>query len=288
MHNRNSLLAAAMCCLAVSVGYGQASSHLKAGETDRPRVQVLSASQMAAPDAAVLAGRRSEIAGAAEINGFDVNTGTWIQNQVVCPDAPRHLIMHYVKLSPDGSVSLFTAIVPRDASHVRIIPVLYHGAPAGHVLGSTESQRDLINGVISTKAITAGVAAESDWTSLAYCYAALGGAEPTGQSVTSPEETTPIVVISPEGKVREMSFSAMGPGRLYQDWRIEFDRQIQVKSIALSARTIRTGQPVPVVAAGSHPVPVVSAGSRPVPVVPAESHAVPAVPAESHPVPQPK
>jgi hypothetical protein len=211
-------------------------------------VQVLSAAQMSTEDAAVLAAHREAISSAAEVNGYDIRSGSWIQNQVLCPNAPSHVLMHYLKISKDGSVSLFTAAVPRTQGgthlRVRIIPVLYHGAPAFHVFGSIPSQRALIDEVIPAKPFASSKDG-FDWTSLAYCYAALAGAEPASKSITAPEQTVPTLEQSTEGALREMRFTILGPEHLLQDWRIVLDRQARVKAIFLSTKPQSGPRPVP-------------------------------------------
>jgi hypothetical protein len=243
--------AMAICPLTASFACGQAEPS-PASVTDEARpaakVQVLSAAQMSKEDAAVLAAHRETISSAAEVNGYDIRSGSWIQNQVLCPYAPRYLLMHYLKINQDGSVSLFTAAVPRTHGdprlRVRIIPVLYHGAPAFHVFGSLPAQRALIDEVIPAKPFTSPKDG-SDSASLAYCYAALAGAEPAAKSVTAPEQTMPILEQSTEGELREMRFTILGADHLLQDWRIVLDRQARVKAIFLSTKPQSLPQPIP-------------------------------------------
>ena len=102
---------------------------------------------------------------------------------------------------------------------------------------------------------SASAAAVPGWTSLAFCYAALAGAEPTSPNVTAPEAITPIMSESPEGKVQRMSFSVVGPDHLLQDWKIEFDRQLEVKSIVLTTRPTTAPQTLPVTTMKPRPVP---------------------------------
>jgi hypothetical protein len=237
----------AIGALAVWLGRGEAQPAANGADEAAPKVQVISAGQMSAQDAEVVAAHRKAIASAAELNGYDITSGSWIENQVICPDAPRHVIMHYLKISPDGALSLFTAAVPRsdegsEQLRVRIVPVLYHGAPAFHVFGSSPSQRELMNEVISTKSLTGPQGPDKNWTTLAFCYAALAGAEPTSKSVTAPEEVIPMLELDLDKKVREMRFSVLGPDHLLQDWKIVFDHQAQVKEIFLSAKPVAAPQ----------------------------------------------
>ena len=237
-------LAACFAC-----GQAQPSPPAKGEAGATAKVQVLSAAQMSKDDADVVAANRNAIASAAEVNGYDLGSGSWIRNQVVCPDASRHVLMHYLQINRDGSVSLFTAAVPRSPGatnlRVRIVPVLYHGAQAFHVFGSSPSQRELINEVVTAKPYAGPGKDDFDWTTIAYCYAALAGAEPASKSVTSPEVGTPILQVSQEGDLRELHFSAVGPEHLTQDWRIVFDRQAQVKGIFLSTKAQNSQQTIP-------------------------------------------
>lgn len=250
-------LAAIQCCLAASFACSQAMPVEAPVDASHSvmRVQILSSSQMSKDDADLLSARKAAVAEAGQFSGYDVSTGNWIQSQVLCPDAPNHEIVHYLKMAPDGSLSLFTAVIPRTGGRVRIIPVLYHGAPAFHVFGSTPSQRDLINEVISTKGVSGVVNADSDWTTLAYCYAALVGAEPMSKSVTTPEEISPRLAVSGDGKVQEMSFTVLGADHLRQEWRVLFDRHTQVKAIELSAGSLQTPRTVPESQMKRQPIP---------------------------------
>jgi hypothetical protein len=250
-------LAAINCFLMAALACAQATPAAATADAthDAIRLQILSTSQMSKSDAALLSARDSDVAEAAQFSGYDLSGGGWIQNQVLCPNAPNHLIVHYLRLAPDGPVSLFTAIIPYRQGRVRIIPVLYHGAPAFHVFGSLPGQRELINEVISTKAVAGTVDADSDWTTLAFCYAALVGAEPMSRSVTTPEETSPRLSISSDGKVQEMSFSVLGPERLRQEWRVLFDKHTQVKLIELSAGALQTPRAIPESQTKMQPIP---------------------------------
>jgi hypothetical protein len=257
MYREVARRAAAICCLAAPFSCAPAS--LAQGSGDTPgaamRVQILSSSQMQQPDARLLETRQGDVRKAAELYGYDVSTGTWLQNQVICPDVPGYLLIHYLKIAQDGRVSLFTAVVPRADGRVRIVPVLYHGAQALRVLGSSPEQRAWINEVVPTKKIAAGPKLDDDWSSLAYCYAALGGAEPTSTSVTSPEETRPTLVLSTEGKALEMSFSVVGADHLFQNWTVFFDKRGEVKSIAMTASAVRPPRTAPVVELKTHVIP---------------------------------
>jgi len=309
MYRQILIAAMAVSPLTASFAWQGEPHPMSDGTGGDAKVRVLSAAQMSEGDAAVLEAHREAIASAAEVNGYDLGTGSWIRNQVVCPDAPRHVLMHYLKINQDGSLSLFTAAVPRSGGtanlRVRIIPVLYHGAPAFHVFGSLPAQRDLINEVVSAQQFAKPVKNDLDWTPLAYCYAALAGAEPTAKSVTAPEETTPLLVVSQERELREMLFSVVGPEHVAQNWRIVFDRQAKVTGIILSAKPVNDVQKV--VPGGAPPVgappsagTVASPGTQASPGTPHSKQKeipqgtvpperpIPAQPLQEKPIPQPQ
>lgn len=257
MYRNVARRATAICCLAVPFSCALASLAQGSGDTRGAGmpVQILSASQMRQPDAGLLEARQGDVGKAAELYGYDLSTGTWLENQVICPDVPNYLLMHYLKIAQDGGVSLFTAVIPRADGRVHIVPVLHHGVQALRVLGSSPEQRAWINEVVPTKKIAAGPKLDDDWASLAYCYAALGGAEPTSTSVTSPEETKPTLELSTEGKALDMSFSVVGADHLFQNWTVFFDKRGQVKSIAMSARAVRAPRTAPVTELKTHVIP---------------------------------
>ncbi len=240
-------LTACLWCLAGALNSAHASS-IDAENTPQEstdKLQVLSVGQMAPADAALLDEHRRDIAAAAEFHGYDVSSGTWIQSQVACPYAPRYVILHDLQLTQDGSISLFTALIPRSSGQVRIIPVLHHGAQALTIFGSTPGQRSLIDDVISARQLSEPPNQNDDWATLAFCYGALAGAEPVASSTASPEQTSPRLDLDENGKVREMSFSVLGPDHFYQDWTIQFDGHGKVKSIGLSARGLHPALEIP-------------------------------------------
>jgi len=231
-----------------------------------PKVRVLSVGQMSPADAALLADRRSDVAAAAKYHGYDLSSGTWIVSQIACPFAPNYLILHDVQLHHEGSVSLFTALIPRNAGQVRIFPVLHHGAQALRVFGTTPALRRLIDEVISSRQVADVPNQNGDWTTLAYCYGALAGAEPAGASGMASEPTAPRILVGDNNKVRELSFSVPGPDHVLQDWIIDFDSQGQVKSIALSAREFNAPKQIPTPALPRSHVILPSQRSAPTPI----------------------
>src|SRR6185437_1008918 len=81
-----------------------------------------------AADRAIVASRKANIKQSAEIYGYDLEVGNWTPTEVGCAALPDVILLHYVRVFPDGAQSRFTAVVPRATGRVRIVPVLYHGA----------------------------------------------------------------------------------------------------------------------------------------------------------------
>ena len=270
---RTRISAAAVLWGLACVGMAQAPVPPDASPSadSRTQVRVISSGQMEKADAELVGAHQAEIAQAAEFYGYDIDSATWIQSQVLCPYAPNHLLIHYLKLSHDGSVSLFTAAVPRKNGQVRIVPVLYHGPGAHQVFGATAPQRELINQVVSVKTTDQN----PDWASVAYCYAALAGAEPTAIKTAIPELSLPIMTVSPDGKSREMHLSTISSDQLVQDWSVQFDGAGHVELIDFSVRAVpvvpkpreakkKTRVPTEAVVQ-MHPVPEGAVVSRPIP-----------------------
>src|SRR5271155_401462 len=70
---------------------------------------------MDSADRELLRARRKELISEAAFYGYDITTGNWIYDQAVCQQLPNTLLLHYLKKFPDGSESLFTALIPQTA-----------------------------------------------------------------------------------------------------------------------------------------------------------------------------
>src|ERR1700758_3303928 len=79
-------------------------------------------------DRELLQVRKKELISEAQFYGYDITTSGWIYDQTICPQLPNTLLLHYLNKFPDGSESLFTAVIPRGTGRVRIVPVLFRNS----------------------------------------------------------------------------------------------------------------------------------------------------------------
>ncbi|MGA8042894.1 MAG: hypothetical protein WCA37_08840, partial [Terracidiphilus sp.] len=80
---------------------------------------------MNAKDRLLAANAESSIAERAARLGYDLASGRWTYEQIVCPALPNHLFLRYTKSVGAGDVTQFSASIPRGSEgRVRIIPIL--------------------------------------------------------------------------------------------------------------------------------------------------------------------
>lgn len=271
-----AVLAIAGSCFAASLCAAQTAG---TAATEGPSgVQILSSDRMNTQDAALLSARQTDLQQAAEMYGYELSTGAWLQNQVQCRVLSDNLLMRFRQTRPNGAISLFTAIVPRDRKSVRIVPLLYRGVEAERGFEASLAVRDLINRMTAyalqlNPADAASTAQDSRWNDLADCFAAMAGSDPASLDWTG--RTDPIVEIAPSADphrtgVRSIAFSAVGPDIPPQDFEILFDGQAHVKTITVSARPLHAPAPVHTATEKSGPLPAVQPStekSPPAPVV---------------------
>ena len=91
-------------------------------------LQHIAADAMSAADRAAVESHQGELAETAKIYGYNFEAENWSYEQTVCPPMPENILLHYRQIFPDGTESLFTALIPRGAGRVHVVPVLYHNA----------------------------------------------------------------------------------------------------------------------------------------------------------------
>lgn len=187
-----------------------------------------SPAQLPTSDAALLRTRHREIVSEAAFFGYDLSARGWSFDQVACPWMPNDILLQYRRRSRDGAQSLFTALVPRQAGRVFVVPVLYRNAtPFQSAIGSERSI------AVFNRAVPADVAQKaaqpgSQWLSLALCYAELVGAQPhvpkeSSNNIGLIRAPDPTLRISNADDSRQIIFSDQeAPGR-YQVWTIRLN-----------------------------------------------------------------
>jgi hypothetical protein len=186
------------------------------------------ADQMSAKDKLLAADAESSIAEHAGVNGFDLENGQWVYEQIVCPALPNHLFLQYKRNNGVGDVTVFSASIPRgNEGRVRIVPILKRGyslfspAPINALTISAfnhirdEEQED----------------ANQSWLGNGLCYAALAGAHP---EVAAPDEvpdlnkpiptmTAILAVRNSEGEVIHFADKSAKPRPM--EWSMTFTRK---------------------------------------------------------------
>ena len=141
-------------------------------------LQHLAADKMDAGDRELLRRRQKELTAESQFYGYDLTVGTWTYDQTVCPALPNTLLLHYLEKFPDGSESLFTALIPRDSGRARIVPVLYRNASP--YLPSVKNPRNfaLFNSLVPAAVAKQDSDPQGRWLSLGVCYAEVVGGRP--------------------------------------------------------------------------------------------------------------
>src|SRR6185312_2546914 len=179
-----------------------------------------------AADRAIVASRTANIKQSAKIYGYDLGAGNWTPAEVGCAALPDVILLHYVRIFPDGAQSRFTAVVPRAAGRVRIVPVLYHGATPFVPAAANPRNYALFNQLVQQ----AGGDAH-DRLRLSGCYAELTG----GDSFPLPETRPaiagapgPTLHLQPETKTSHVTLASRATRDSYQVWNISFSSKGQV------------------------------------------------------------
>ncbi len=192
------------------------------------------AAQMDPADAALLHARHRELTTEAAFFGYHLDDSGWTSDQVLCPEIDG-VLLHYRRTARNGAESLFAAFIPRDASRVYVVPVLYHGAtPFASAIGSERSLAVFNRAVAAASAEKAlNPDGSGNWLQLAVCYAEFVGAEPWVITQAN-QEASLIHAPQPTLRVSEIDhFSHVvfadrdAPGR-YQVWDVTFSSQGRV------------------------------------------------------------
>lgn len=124
-------------------------------------------------DARIFEQRRSEIAREARFYLFNIDSGVWTWEQVMCPEIPGQILLQYSSAQADGKESRFSVLVPRGSGRVRVVPVLYRsGSPFGVAISNPHNIQ-LFNAAVPADVAREGVAEDGHWLSLASCYVEL-------------------------------------------------------------------------------------------------------------------
>lgn len=222
--------AAALFALLIS------TSPVRAQESEPAYIPLVhrTAAQMDSADAALLHARHRELTTEAAFFGYDLDSAGWTLDQVLCPDIDG-VLLHYRRAARNGAQSLFAAFIPRDASRVYVVPVLYHGAtPFASAVGSERSLAVFNRAVAADSAEKAlDPSGSGNWLQLAVCYAEFVGAEPwvitqANQETGLVRAPQPVLRVSEVDHLSHVVFADRdAPGR-YQVWGVTFSSKGRV------------------------------------------------------------
>lgn len=183
---------------------------------------------MDSADRELLRARRKELISEAAFYGYDITTGNWIYDQAVCQQLPNTLLLHYLNKFPDGSESLFTALIPRTAGRIRIVPVLYRNAAP--YLPAVENPRNfaIFNALVPEDIAKKDAGPQGRWLSLGVCYAEVVGGQPNvpdepsldAATIKAPVSTYRFDTVT---KQRQVQFPDRDAAKIFKIWTISLN-----------------------------------------------------------------
>jgi hypothetical protein len=186
-----------------------------------------SADTMAISDRDLLHTRKRELINEAQFYGYDITSGGWTYDQAICPQLPNVLLLHYLNKFPDGSESLFTALVPSHGNRVRIVPVLYRNAVPYTPAVRNPRNFAIFNALVPPDIAKKESGPDGKWLSLGVCYAEIVGGRPNVPNVPSLDTATiraPIPTIQIDaGKLRRIEFSDRDSSNAFKVWTISLN-----------------------------------------------------------------
>lgn len=200
--------------------------------------EVRPAEQMDAQDAAAVKAKHREVVTEAAFWGYDLNAGQWTWDQVVCPEIPDAVVLHYRKKGSKGEF-LFTAVVPRGAGRVLVAPVLYGGATPFESATGARRTTSVFDQAVPAEVGRRDIEPEGHWLQLAMTYAVIAGAEPRVPNVAEQQPglmkaPEPALALSEASHAREVVFSDHQAPRHYTVWTIDFNGQGRVTDASAS------------------------------------------------------
>lgn len=227
------------------------------GQQDNHAENRLGPDAMSASDNAVLVDRQNDLVQAARIYGYTLESGAWSYEQVLCTPMEGWIMLHYFQHYPDGTDSLFTALVPRRAGRVRIVPVLYRNTTP-----FTPAPRNPRNYAVFNDLVTGSRGSSEDWLKLSACYAELTGAPADigldgNQRIGIAGAPLPTVHLNPLGQSTRVTLSSRESAHAYKVWDISFNHRGQVIAAVTEDFSVPSGietaegQPAPATAVNS-------------------------------------
>jgi hypothetical protein len=183
-----------------------------------------------------LEAHKDDLVEAARIYGYNLEAGNWSYQQTLCAPMPETMLLHYFKNYPDGTQSLFTALVPRGAGRVRIVPVHYRNATPYLPAPKNPRNYALFNDLVSPS--TSG----RDWLELSACYAELTGGytyvPPAHDDIGIAGAPSATVHVDVRDKSTSVTFAEREGARTYRIWSIAFNRNGRITGAGTEERSV--------------------------------------------------
>ena len=223
---------AAFLLFATGAAVAQTDSADLAQAKPRPfSLELRTSGQMDAEDTATLNSRQADLVRQARFYGYDLTNGDWSIEQAICPLMPDTLMLHYLARQPQGTESLFTALVPRGASQndgrIWIVPIYYRNATPYHPAARNKRNYEVFNQVVPSALAGQAVQQNGNWLPYAACYAEMVGGHPHVAMYTDPEDktlqtTAPFISLSKAFKVQQIRFADRVTGDTTEVWALNF------------------------------------------------------------------
>jgi len=235
-----------------------------------------SPAQMDPADRSLLHAKQRDIAGEAAFFAYDLASGGWTYDQAVCPALPDQLMLHYRKQFRDGAESLFTALVPRAAGRVFVVPVLYRNATPFRSSAGSERSIAVFNRVVPAGVAESAVQPDGKWLVLALCYADMVGSDAhalkhAGAEVGLSRAPVATLHLSEATTAREIVFTDRDAPGQYLVWnlilndkgRVTAATQVKLSDYVAQVKTPRELQEKPMPEGKEPPVKVLPPGQEP-------------------------
>src|SRR5271156_5170461 len=188
---------------------------------------------MDSADRDLLRARQKELINEAQFYGYDITTGNWTYDQAVCPQLPSTVLLHYLNKFPDGSESLFTALVPRNVGRIRIVPVLYRNASPFTPAVKNPQNFVIFNTLVPAEIARKDSSLDGRWLSLGVCYAEVVGGRPNVPNEPSLDVATIKAPLAPfridaTTNQRQVQFSDRDAAKVYTIWTISLNQNGRV------------------------------------------------------------
>jgi hypothetical protein len=210
----------------------------------------LASDAMSVSDNAALQAHQNDLVEAARIYGYNLRVGNWAWEQTLCAPMPSAILLHYLRQFPDGTESLFTALVPRGAGHVRIVPVLDHSAAPFVPAPQNPRNYTLFNELVPHAIAAKAVAPNGNAVALGVCYAELTGGRtniPPGSGVRVSIAGAPLATthVNMQDNVIRVTFADREGEHTYKIWAVSFNQNGRVDSVETENKSVYAAMSTP-------------------------------------------